>query len=644
MAENTEDQTEQNGGTQNQGGLVTKPNENAHPLVSEIQDADGSVYDIASKRFASPITVSLTGAVSGYATMSGNEPVTIATDIPAGTIDTDKLKNDAVTTAKIADGAVTLDKINDDAMSGNIATEPKDSDKLPTVSAVKQYVDDQVSGKGSYLGKKTVAEINALAASSLHNGDRVMVSDSGTIVYGEGKKSMTVREGEDLILYKLSDTDYQWQSMDGNFKIKGATLSKTMGGTEIITKIEQDANGDLTVTTGNITQASAADSGITKLYTTTGESTDGTMSQKAISEELAKCQGNLAFDGTYDADTNKVATVSSITTRLGNLDAEVTSTDGVNVQVKVTEENGVITAVNVSDASASAANLTKEIKDRTDADTALGKRIDDEETDRKTADTALGNRIDDETSAREEADSTLSDLISQEIKDRSGADDALGERIDDEIQDRADADTALGNRIDALEKDTHTHTDAQKAAMNSGVTESKVDSYDAHLANDDIHVTKTQKETWTAKQDAIADLDAIKAGAALGATSIQPGDPLSKLTDDITVDTYTGTSEYPISGKGVKAALDTLDATVTSTGGTNVEVKVTQTDGKITDVSITTDNTASSSELSAEATAREDADKALQDQIETKQEILDVEYDPDNQRLTFKNVTFSIAK
>lgn len=644
MAENTEDQTEQNGGTQNQGGLVTQPNENAHPIVSEIQDADHAVYDIAAKRFANPITVSLGFDLTGDAIVYGNEPVTIPATIRADRIDTDKLKNDAVTTAKIADGAVTLDKINYDAMSGNIATEPKDSDKLPTVSAVKQYVDDQVSGKGSYLGKKTVAEINALAASSLHNGDRVMVSDSGTIVYGEGKKSMTVREGEDLILYKLSDTDYQWQSMDGNFKIKGATLSKTMGGTEIITKIEQDANGDLTVTTGNITQASAADSGITKLYTTTGESTDGTMSQKAISEELAKCQGNLAFDGTYDAETNKVATVSSITTRLGNLDAEVTSTDGTNVQVKVTEENGIITSVNVVDFSASADDLIQECEDRKAADTALEKKISDEATARQTAETELGNRIEAETTAREEADSTLSGRINKEIQDRSGEDAALGERIGKEETARQTADTELGNRISLLEKDTHGHTGAQYAAMNSGVTESKVESYDAHLANDSIHVTEAQKDNWDKKQNAIADLDEIRAGAQLGKTSVQPGDNLSTLTDNITVHTYTGTSEAPISGKGVKAALDTLDATVTSTDGTNVQIKVTQTDGKITDVSITTDNTASSSELSAEATAREDADKYLHDQIETKQEILDVEYDPDNQRLTFKNVTFSIAK
>ena len=59
-------------------------------------------------------------------------------------------------------------------------------------------------------------------------------------------------------------------------------------------------------------------------------------------------QDALTFDGTYNGSNNKAATVSSITSRINNLDASVTSTDGTNVQVKVTETDGKISAVNVT--------------------------------------------------------------------------------------------------------------------------------------------------------------------------------------------------------------------------------------------------------------------------------------------------------
>ena len=43
----------------------------------------------------------------------------------------------------------------------------------------------------------------------------------------------------------------------------------------------------------------------------------------------------------------------------------------------------------------------------------------------------------------------------------------------------------------------------------------------AHTGNKDIHVTTSDKSKWNAKQDVINDLDAIRAGAAKGATALQ---------------------------------------------------------------------------------------------------------------------------
>lgn len=53
------------------------------------------------------------------------------------------------------------------------------------------------------------------------------------------------------------------------------------------------------------------------------------------------------FADNYDETNNKGATVATVTNAINDLDAEVTSVDGTNVQVKVTQANGVITGVSV---------------------------------------------------------------------------------------------------------------------------------------------------------------------------------------------------------------------------------------------------------------------------------------------------------
>ena len=59
---------------------------------------------------------------------------------------------------------------------------------------------------------------------------------------------------------------------------------------------------------------------------------------------------------------------------------------------------------------------------------------------------------------------------------------------------------------DAVTK-AHAHTAAQTNAMNSGITSTKVSSYDTHVANSDIHVTADDKTTWSGKQDKLTNTD-----------------------------------------------------------------------------------------------------------------------------------------
>lgn len=87
----------------------------------------------------------------------------------------------------------------------------------------------------------------------------------------------------------------------------------------------------------------------------------------------------------------------------------------------------------------------------------------------------------------------------------------------------------------------------------------------------------------------INDCVAVKQSAATGSLSVpvytDANGKVTACTDDFVhdgdvVDTYTSTSSAPISGKGVKAAIDGLDVTDTAVAGQVVSA-VSETDGKI---------------------------------------------------------------
>lgn len=296
-----------------------------NPAVSEIYDKNGVTADIEAKRFDGTRTFALSGDVSGSQTWNGDSStnMTINASIGSKKVTTDKINDKAVGTAQIDDGAVGLTQIDSNAMNGTV----QDNDSnLATHAAVKTYVDSQISGQGTYLGKHTVAEVNAMQTDNLHNGDRVMLSDSGTINLGPGGVGFDVVAGEDLILYKSGST-VQWDSMDGNFKTKQTAVTVSgLGTTKTITSLTQNANGEISASASDIRSASTSQTGIVQL----NDATDSTSTSEAATANAVR----KAYD---HADMV-----------VSGLDAEETSTDGTNVQVKVTEVDGVVTAVNIT--------------------------------------------------------------------------------------------------------------------------------------------------------------------------------------------------------------------------------------------------------------------------------------------------------
>lgn len=289
--------------------------------LSKIVADNGDEYLIKAKALESQVQISLSGDVTGSATtdLSGN--VTISSTIANGAVTTSKIADSAVTTAKIDDKAVTLDKIADAAKGGAVT----DNDGvLATHSAVKTYVDAQIAGQGHYLGKQTVAVINTWTADNLNNGDRVICEDSGTVTLG----NISVRAGEDLIFWKTGTGSSQtaiWQTMDGEFKLKQTAKSDpTASGTTItaIDSISQDSNGEITATKKTIRSATTSQTGVVQLAGSIG--------------------------ATVSSENNQAASEKAVRDAINALDAEVTSSDGTNVQVKVTETDGKVSAVNIA--------------------------------------------------------------------------------------------------------------------------------------------------------------------------------------------------------------------------------------------------------------------------------------------------------
>lgn len=122
----------------------------------------------------------------------------------------------------------------------------------------------------------------------------------------------------------------------------------------------------------------------------------------------------------------------------------------------------------------------------------------------------------------------------------------------------------------------------------------------------------TQSNTWEIIGETSIDLSGYKtdqepvtvsglgAGKTITALTQNANGEISATAGDISItssqisdksDTYSSTGTTAVTGKAIAAALGTLDAEETSSDGTNVQVKVTEVDGEITAVNITTDNT-----------------------------------------------------
>lgn len=294
-----------------------------NPKLSVIRDASNPNqtidYEIYAKGLESQVTFALSGDVTGSSTGDLSSNLTIAATISNGAVSHDKLATDSVQNDKILSGTIALDKIAAAAF-GNSDVATDNDGHIATHAQVVAYVTRLLQGYGENYGVLSVASINAMTLANLHNGDLVIVGgiDSEHPEHVITLGNLDVRNGENLIFHKEgtgSSATGVWQSIDGEFKLTQTAVDAQGATSKTLTRLQQNANGDITATF-----------------------TDISITSSQISDKT----------NTYSASGETVVTGKAIAAALGGLDAAITSTDGTNVNVKVTETDGKITAVNVT--------------------------------------------------------------------------------------------------------------------------------------------------------------------------------------------------------------------------------------------------------------------------------------------------------
>ena len=159
--------------------------------------------------------------------------------------------------------------------------------------------------------------------------------------------------------------------LNARFKPKQTAVSDPTASDTTITAIatiSQDADGVITATKKTIRSASTSATGIVQLSSATNSTSTSlaaTASAVKAAYDLANGkQSPITFDGTYDASTNKAATVSTVTTAIAALDGTVSGTpSSAKTLTAFSQTDGKVSATfsNIAIAESQVTNLTTDL-------------------------------------------------------------------------------------------------------------------------------------------------------------------------------------------------------------------------------------------------------------------------------------------
>jgi hypothetical protein len=262
---------------------------------ANISNLTTNLSQVRSQFSVNPTSATANGVVQGitYDSSTGKFAVsygTVATgDIADSAVTTAKIANANVTTAKIADANVTTAKIKDGNVTNakiatGVSSDKINVDSTTTLTAKLGTMDAAITANTNKLAGHTDAAINTLIDNKINALDVSEPSASGT-------------------------------------------------STSFIKTAKQE-NGKIVVTKASLPTASSTAAGITKLYTSVGSSTDGTVTRKVVNDINTQVQTNKAditnlktavaggvhFRGTVTAEPSaSTTTVGDITIAAGDV-------------------------------------------------------------------------------------------------------------------------------------------------------------------------------------------------------------------------------------------------------------------------------------------------------------------------------------
>lgn len=437
---------------------------------------------------------------------------------------------------------------------------------------------------------KSVAEFKAANLEATYN-DSIVFIGNGEAVYTHGKYYGDVKAALAAVQNEVNELKYF-------SSIKAGDVTATATGKDGVITFNPADPAEVTVTAGtngvNIGLSPEFTGKVTKVISDlSAETTRATTAEGKISQSLGTTADTANADGSayariaqLKADINAMtggngSISEQITTAIGNLDSEKEGASA-HVTVKVTEEDGKLTAVAVSESDIASAALLGTVDDAATADTAFGKAA----------------------AAKAAADEAKNAATTAEQNAKDYAD-GLAVNYD-----------AAGSAAQAL-------TDAKSYADSLVYDDSALEG---RVAANEGAITTLNGDGDGSVKKAVAD-----GIAGVIASAPEDFDTLKEIADWIASDT-TGAAKMQADiatlkgadtvegsvAKSVKDAVLALDATVgsqTVAEGKHVAVEVVETDGKLTGLTVVENDIASASgvqaSIEAEQSARQSADNAL---------------------------------
>lgn len=501
-------------------GITITPNASTKTITI---DSDALPSDTVS----AVATIASAGSSTNYSRADHVHSIALAEGTATGTVSIagqNVAVKDFGTKADKVSGATENNFAAFDA-NGNIKDSGKNASNFKTVQAAK--ASPEASGNDiafiDTITQNTNGEITATrktvrGATTSQTGVVQLAGSIGATVSTENNKAASEKAVRDAI----NALDVTSVGGEGKYI---TSISETDGKIAPVAEtadMEPTLNSKKMITSGGVKAAINAldytDTKNTHEFVTLVNEADGVISvthaQPAVADisglqtALDGKQDNLAFDGTYDATDNKVATVSTVTSAIADLDATKTSTDGKNVQVKVTETDGKITAVNIT---------TDNTENKNNKKTSLDSTSDTDYPTSKAVATYVGQQIATQSATFRGTISLTGDLHLPYNATNAQIEAALnsytwptGVTITNHDTVNVTVNNPDTQDIDVYKRfkysssgstwkweydiNNTTFTQAQMDAINSGATSTKIGNYDDHLVdtNNPHQVTATQ--------------------------------------------------------------------------------------------------------------------------------------------------------